>query len=301
MNEVLKKWDLTKIPKEVKVIQENDEFVVLDIETVGFKPVIGGDKQMRGIIEIAAVKLKNGSIVDDFHSFVNPEQVIPKNITDLTGITNEDVQHAPKTTDVLQTFKAFIGASVLVAHNASFDIETWLKPLMEQAKIDFSNSYVCTFQTFYKSMPGLGKGAYTNERLASLFGFKLEDAHRADADVEATAHSLIGLKKWFDGVDMDALIKQKEEEELSKSDTPVQVKSVNYWRKDFSDNKRFIRQYVRIKNDAGEGTVFYDLIQKSWGNKDFPSEFDLNFRSVERDTLAFLGLSDIKELEAYRN
>lgn len=299
MNKVLKQWDLTSIQEEVKIIQNNDEFVVLDIETVGFKPIVSGDECKKGIIEIAAVKLKNGMIIDKFHSFVNPDQKIPKKITELTGITDEDVKYAPKTNTALWAFSVFVEDAVLVAHNAQFDIETWLKPLMDERFIKFNNEYVCTFRTFQQSIPGLGKGAYTNERMASLFGFKLEGAHRADADVEATAHTLVGLKNWFDGVNMEALIKQKEERELAKADTPVTVKSVNFWERVFGPSKRLKRQYIRVENEKGKGTVFYDLIKKVWRNKDFPAE--LNFRSVERDTLAFLGLRDVQELEDYRN
>lgn len=93
MNQVLEmeKWDLTNVKKEVSIIQENEEFVIVDIETVGFKPVVGKDKQKKGIIEIAALKVKDGFIVDKFHSFVNPEQRISKKITDITGITDDDV------------------------------------------------------------------------------------------------------------------------------------------------------------------------------------------------------------------
>lgn len=146
---------------------------------------------------------------------------------------------------MLWAFHAFLGDAVVLCHNASFDWITWLKPLMEQAMITFDNQYVCTYKTFQRSLPGLGKGAYTNEAMAALFDFKLEGVQPADADVEATAHSLMGLKSWFDGVDLKALIKKKEEEELAKEDTLVQVESVNFWEKVFGPSKQMKRHYCK--------------------------------------------------------
>lgn len=293
MNEQLKKWDLTQVEDEFNLIKGNNEFVVMDIETTGFSPEKGSE-----IIQIAAARVVNLEIVETMATFVKPLQEIPTLITDLTGITNEDVENAIDSVSALQLLSDFIGDGVVVCHNAQFDWLTFLKPLMEQASISADQKYVCTFRTFQKAIRGLGKGAYTNETMSSIFGYTLTGAHQADADVEATAHSLMGLKKWFEDVDMDEVKEEKEKRELAKPDTPVEIKSVNFWEKEFSSSGKMKRQYIRLEGEGGKGTVFYDLIQKGWRNKDFPTE--LNFRSVERDVLGFLGLSSVQELAEYQ-
>src|SRR5690606_34258745 len=74
------------------------------------------------IIELAAVKVKNGEIIDRFESFANPHEPLSAQTIELTGITDEMVKDAPEIEDVLTRFKEFISDHTLVAHNASFDI-----------------------------------------------------------------------------------------------------------------------------------------------------------------------------------
>ncbi|AKA67298.1 DNA polymerase III PolC [Clostridium scatologenes] len=74
------------------------------------------------IIEISALKINNGAIIDEFNTFINPQVSIPEDISKLTNITNDDVKCSPTIADILETFLEFIGDSVLVAHNAEFDV-----------------------------------------------------------------------------------------------------------------------------------------------------------------------------------
>ncbi|MBE6935755.1 MAG: PolC-type DNA polymerase III [Ruminococcaceae bacterium] len=94
----------------------DDEVVVFDIETTGFKPAT------EAIIEIGAVKIRNGDIIDRFSEFVNPKKPIPANITELTGISDDMVADAKPIEDVLPRFLDFVGNCPLSAHNASFDV-----------------------------------------------------------------------------------------------------------------------------------------------------------------------------------
>ena len=93
----------------------DEEFVAFDLETTGLS------SRTDRIIEIGAVILKNGQEVDRFQTFVDPERPLDKKIVDLTGITDEMLEGAPKIEEVLPKFLDFIGGRVLVAHNSDFD------------------------------------------------------------------------------------------------------------------------------------------------------------------------------------
>lgn len=92
-----------------------DEYIVLDIETTGLS------KYMHNITEIAAVKIKDDKIVDEFHTLINPKEPIPRFITRLTGITNEMVKNSPTIKEALPDFLEFLGSTTIIAHNATFD------------------------------------------------------------------------------------------------------------------------------------------------------------------------------------
>lgn len=93
-----------------------DTVIVLDFETTGLSPD-HGDRA----IEIGAVKLDKGRIVDRYQRLMNPRQRISGFIEDYTGITNTMLRKAPRCEDVMEEFSEFIGNANLVAHNATFD------------------------------------------------------------------------------------------------------------------------------------------------------------------------------------
>ncbi len=108
--------DLTEIVSGAGEQTLDDTYVVFDIETTGFSAI--SDK----IIEIGAVKVEEGRIVERFSTFVNPKRPIPFRITNLTGITDEMVLDAPSIEEALPAFLEFTEGAVLVAHNAGFDM-----------------------------------------------------------------------------------------------------------------------------------------------------------------------------------
>ncbi len=108
--------DLKEIVTGDKERKLEGDFVVFDIETTGFSPV------NNRIIEIGAVKLRDGKVLDRFSAFINPQVPIPFEIEKLTGIRDDMVKDAPLVEEVLPKFLEFASGSVLVAHNAGFDM-----------------------------------------------------------------------------------------------------------------------------------------------------------------------------------
>ena len=156
----------------------DDSYVVFDIETTGLSP-----KSCK-IIEIGAVKIENGEKVDEFSKFINPEVPIPYNITKLTSITDEMVMDSPNIETVLPEFLDFVGDSVLVAHNASFDT-SFISKFAKDMGRSLPNSIVDTMTLGHVLCPELGK--FTLDRICKHLGIKLENHHRAVDDAAATA------------------------------------------------------------------------------------------------------------------
>ncbi|MGZ0084543.1 3'-5' exonuclease [Caldibacillus thermoamylovorans] len=94
-----------------------DDYVVLDFETTGLNP------EKDAIIQIAAIRFQNHHPIEEFVSFVNPKRPIPSKITDITGITDEDVKDAPTIEEIFPDFIKFLKDDVLIAHNAPFDMK----------------------------------------------------------------------------------------------------------------------------------------------------------------------------------
>lgn len=91
------------------------QYVVFDLETTGLSP------KKAEIIEIGAVRVRDGMITETFQTYVKPYGPIPPMITELTGITEKMTENAPHIEDALPKFLSFIGADILFAHNSSFD------------------------------------------------------------------------------------------------------------------------------------------------------------------------------------
>ena len=168
-----------------RILAETD-FVVFDLETTGAKT------PPCRITEIGAFRVRNGEIVEEFHTLVNPETIIPVFISQLTGITNNMVRQAPNFREVAADFLDFIGDAVLVAHNAHFDIR-FLNHEIGRIYTDYrmANPHLCTVQLSRKLLPHID-----NHRLntvAEYFSVALINHHRASEDARATAHIFLNL------------------------------------------------------------------------------------------------------------
>jgi len=163
-------------------------YVVFDIESTGLSATNDS------IIEIGAVKIKKGEIIDRFQSFINPEVPLSEFIKNFTGITDEDLMDAKKIDEVLPEFINFIEDAILVAHNASFDIN-FIKEKAENYGYQVNNDYIDTLNLaryfYYDKIK-----RFNLKALSKHFKVELENHHRADEDAEAT--SQIWLKMIYD-------------------------------------------------------------------------------------------------------
>ena len=162
----------------------DDTYVVFDIETTGFSPI--NDK----IIEIGAVKIKNGEVIDNFSHFVNPKRNIPYEITQLTSINNDMVKDAEAIESLLPRFMEFCSGCVLVAHNAAFDTG-FIKKNCRDLNLKFDLSIVDTVPLARFLYPELKKVKLN--LVAKHLGISLENHHRAIDDAKATAEILLKM------------------------------------------------------------------------------------------------------------
>lgn len=168
-------------PKDKKI--DDEEFVVFDIETTGL------NSHTNKIIEIGAVKIKAGRIVDRYSQLINPGRPIPYHITEITSITDEQVANEPKIDKVIGKFVDFIGDAVLVAHNAPFDMGFIKRDIKKYLNIDYQCSVIDTLQMARDLFPDLKK--YGLGDLNKTLGLALEKHHRAVDDSQATANMFI--------------------------------------------------------------------------------------------------------------
>ena len=156
---------------------EDATYCVLDLETTGFS------FRTEKITEIGIMKVKNGEVLDEFSCFVNPEKPIPQRVVEVTNITDEMVKDAETIDKVFPKMMEFIGDSILVAHNADFDIG-FLKYNATQLGYTLDNTYLDTLRLSKELFPDFKK--YKLGVIAENLGIKVEVAHRALDDVDTT-------------------------------------------------------------------------------------------------------------------
>ena len=162
----------------------NTEYIVFDIETTGLS------QKKNKIIEIGAVKVKDGEEIDRFSEFINPEEPIPYSIEQLTSITDEMVMHAPTIDVILPKFLEFCGDDIVVAHNAAFDTG-FIKKNAKDLGMKFDNTIMDTMTLSHVLLPELGK--FTLDRVCKALNVKNEHHHRAVDDANATAKIFVKL------------------------------------------------------------------------------------------------------------
>lgn len=168
-----------------------DDFVAIDIETTGLDP------NYADIIELAAIRVTNRIVRDEFQTLVNPGYEISNQIKELTGITNKMLSKAPLLKDVLPSFLDFVGDSVVVGHNVNFDINFIYDSSMELYQEPFANDFVDTMRLCRQMFPG-----WPHYRLVDLVkNFKIAETtkHRAAADAQQTVACLLWMQRCANG------------------------------------------------------------------------------------------------------
>lgn len=215
----------------------DDNFVVFDLETTGIS------KDKNKIIEIGAVKISGGKIVDRFSTLVNPHLKLPPKIVELVHITDEMLVDAPDIKEVFPTFAKFISGCILVAHNADFDAG-FINRVAKDFDIELDNCVLDTLGLSRILLPHLPR--HKLNFVAEHLNVKLEHHHRAVDDAEATAHIFL---KFSDMLRQKNITKLREINLLSAS----------------SVNKSKLKAYhaiILVKNQSGLKNL-YQLVSKS--------------------------------------
>ena len=230
--------DLTEIAVNAGDQSLDDTYIVFDIETTGFSSI------RDSIIEIGAVKVQDGRIVDRFSTFVNPKRPIPFEITNLTSITDEMVMDSPGIETILPQFLEFVGDGVLVAHNAGFDVG-FVEQNCRNLGLDDHFIYVDTVALARVLLPTLSK--YKLNIVAKALNISLENHHRAVDDAGATAEIFVKFV------------------EMLKKDNITTLKEVNrYGDRNVNAIRKMPTHHIIIlaKNNIGRYNL-YQLITES--------------------------------------
>ena len=166
---------------------DNAEFSVIDVETTGLSA------KTNRVIEIGLVKVKNYKIVERYETLINPGSYIPGFISQLTGITDDDVANAPFFSDVVEDLKQFIGETIISGHNLSFDSSFLKYEFFRSGEEPLYNEQVCTLKLARRMFPDLKSKSLTS--VTKHLKLRNKSTHRALGDAEVTARILIKIIK----------------------------------------------------------------------------------------------------------
>ena len=173
--------DVTTVVTDADERGLHDEIVVVDFETTGLNP------RKNRIMEIGAVRIRNGQVVEEYSKFVNPQEPIPQEVVELTGISDAMVANAGTAEKEIPALLEFIGDAAFAAHNAKFDY-SFLTEECKRLGIEISMPVIDTLEFSRRMYPSL-----KSHRLGAVcksLGISLKNAHRAVHDARATAHML---------------------------------------------------------------------------------------------------------------
>lgn len=264
------------------ILLKTATFVVFDLETTGLSSVYDS------IIEVGAVKMKEGAVIDRFEAFINPGHPLSSFTTELTGITDDMVKDAPEEAKVLQDFWKFSQGSILVAHNASFDVG-FINGVYKRLGLGETDLPVIDTLELSRIVNPQFKSHRLNT-LAKRYNIELENHHRAIYDSETTAYLCVKLleqaEKQFQMIrhkDLNndigkndaykqarpfhATILVKEQEGLKDLFKLVSESNIHYFHRQPRVPRSLLRKYRKhflIGTACSEGEIFTTMMQKGY-------------------------------------
>lgn len=166
------------------------KFCVIDLETTG------GNPENEKIIEIGMVRIENRAICEERSFLINPQKEIPDFVQKLTGIRKADVEHSPKIEEVIDEILLFIGDSILVAHNTSFDVPFLNGVLKKLGRPTLDNKVICTNIMTKYMIPDIMSSNLNY--MSQIFNIPHSQAHRAIEDARATGKLLLKYMEIFE-------------------------------------------------------------------------------------------------------
>ena len=221
--------------KGKSLVEVPNNFVVFDIETTGLDPMFDE------IIEIGAIKVKDGKVIDTFSTFIKPEYKISEFITELTGITNDMVKDAPKIEEILPKFITFIKDDILVGHNVNFDINFIYDNLVKLEQEPLKNNFVDTLRLSRRLLPNLQHHRLVD--LTEYYKINNSGSHRAIRDIEMT---LEVFKKLHNEIDNKYGNIEKFKETFNRKSHGLKASDIATSRTEFDVDNIFFDKNVAI-------------------------------------------------------
>jgi len=166
------------------------KFCVIDLETTG------GNPETEKIIEVGMIRIEHRKITEERSFLINPQKDIPDFVQKLTGIRKADVEHAPKIEEVIDEIVQFIGDTILVAHNTSFDIPFMNGVLKRLQMPTLDNKVICTNIMTKYLIPDIMLSNL--QYMSQIFNISHSNAHRAIEDARATGYLLLKYLEMFE-------------------------------------------------------------------------------------------------------
>jgi DNA polymerase III subunit epsilon len=176
----------------LRLINSGAVFTAIDTETTGLSPETGR------IIEIGAVKFDSSGVLDMFDTLINPECPIPASSSNINHITDEMVSSAPVIKSVFPDFMTFIGSSILIAHNAPFDL-LFINKELERCRLpQMENKAIDTLNLSRWAYPSAAR--HSLQYLAHAMNIDVKDAHRACDDARVCSEIFLRCIRDTDSV-----------------------------------------------------------------------------------------------------
>lgn len=228
--------------KGKSLIDIPNNYVVFDIETTGLDP------EFDEIIEIGAVKIKDGIKIDTFNSLIKPEYEIDEFITELTGITNGMVENAPSIDEVLPKFMDFIRDYIIIGHNVNFDINFIYDNLEELNIPPITNDFVDTLRISRRLIPELKHHKLSD--LANYFNIDTNGSHRSLKDVEITLEVLKNLNTMI--IEKYQNMDNFKDACKTKSHSGIRASDITTNNTEFDEENMLYDKYVVITGTLGK-------------------------------------------------